>query len=150
MPQNAFNQLIGQATSANSTPVVLASDQSAIPVTVTPSTSGGAAIYRNLNVGATGASVKGTPGQAYGYVVGNQAGATRWLKLYNKATAPTVGTDTPVMTVQLPPGVSTGQFAISDGIAFGLGIGVGATQLLADADTTAPNANDVVLNLFYL
>jgi hypothetical protein len=127
-------------------------DNNPMPVTVagsTPVTSGGLALpYRNINLGATGVSVKGTAGQVYGWIVCNNATTARFLKLYNKATAPVVGTDAPAITVELPPN-STGQPFFPPGIAFPFGIGVGATQLVADADTTAPAANDVVLNLLY-
>lgn len=118
-------------------------------IQVVPGTSGGVALpYRNINLVATGVSVKGSAGQVYGWLISNNAASARFLKLYNKATAPVVGTDVPVITLEIPAS-STGQFFIGTGIAFPLGIGVGATQLVADNDTTAPNANDVILNLFY-
>lgn len=140
---------LGQKTMANSTPMVLASDQSAIPANLQPTTSGGASIYRSLSVVATGANVKASAGQIYGYYVANlNAASTRYLKIYDKASAPTVGTDTPVITIPIPAG-SAANVAFPNGIAFALGIGIGATTLIADADATAPSANEVVMNLFY-
>jgi hypothetical protein len=118
-------------------------------VSLQPTTSGGASIYRSLSVVATGASVKASAGQLYGYYVANlNASSTRYLKIYDKASAPTVGTDTPVITIPIPPG-SAANVAFPNGVAFALGIGVGATTLIADADATAPSANEVVVNLFY-
>lgn len=40
-------------------------------------------------------------------VTSNINAAARYLKLYNKASAPTVGTDTPVLTIPLPPAPPT-------------------------------------------
>lgn len=115
-----------------------------------PAASGGLSVYRNLSLVATGVSVKGSAGQLYGYYLFNASASVRFVKLYDKASAPTVGSDTPVLTIPLPAGSGAHLGPGSaNGIAFSLGIGIAATQLLADADTTAPAANDVVVNLFY-
>ncbi len=155
---------LGQATMASSLPVVVSSNQSAIPVSGTitanagtgtlsttqnPQTSGGLTIYRVLWPGnATGVTIKTSAGQIYGGYLFNVATTVRFVKLYNKATAPTVGTDTPVMTLCVPAGGGA-TFNWDKGIAFSSGIGVGVTNLVGDSDTTAPTANDVTINLFY-
>ena len=93
-------------------------------------------------------SVKATPGDV-GKISGfNAAAAKRYLKLYNKASAPTVGTDTPVFTLTLPAGApfnfDLGNHYFSTGIAYAL------TVNGADADTTALTAADVEsLNITY-
>jgi len=122
-------------------------------VTQTPATSGGLTIYRLLSAGTTNAnSVKASAGQVYGWYITNTNAAARFVKLYNKASAPTVGSDTPVMTLLIPGGTS-GSGAIAaefvSGIAFGTGIAIAITGLIADADTTAIGANDVIVNLMY-
>jgi hypothetical protein len=76
-----------------------------------------------------------------------------WLKFYNKATAPTVGTDVPVVTVGLPP-ESAGHIdwrdRKNDGLALGvLGLGIGLTADEADGDSASVGAGAVVVNLFY-
>lgn len=79
----------------------------------------------------------------------NNNAAARFLKLYNKATAPTVGTDTPVRTMRLPP---TAQFSFSFNppLYFSLGAGFGASTAAADADTGALTAGDLVaMNIDY-
>lgn len=48
--------------------------------------------------------VKATAGNIYSYVFSNNGGATAFVKLYNKATAPTVGTDTPLEVIPVPAG----------------------------------------------
>ena len=113
-----------------------------------PITSGGLSIYRSLSVVATGQSVKASAGQLYGYYVFNAATSVRYLKIYNTSSAPTVGTDTPVITIPLPAGAGA-TVEYSNGIAFATGIGIGATTALADASTDAPAANEVIVNLFY-
>ena len=113
-----------------------------------PRTTGGLSIHRTLDANATGVNVKGSAGMVYGIHVFNSAGATRYLKLYNKATTPTVGTDTPVLTIPIAAGAAR-DIPCPTGIVFTLGIGVGATTALADNSTTAPAANDVILDLLY-
>jgi len=76
-------------------------------------------------------------------VSGNNVNAAiRYLKIYNKATAPTVGTDTPVITMALEPlkpfHVDWGGHYFSAGIAYALTTGA------ADADTGALTAGDIL------
>lgn len=117
------------------------------PVNLQPTTSGGSSMYRNLDLGTTGQVVKNASGQLYGYYIYNNASATRFLKLYDKATAPT-NSDTPVMTYPIPAG-SAANVAFPNGVAFASGISVRATTGIADNDTGAPSTNDVVTNLNY-
>jgi hypothetical protein len=78
----------------------------------------------------------------------NTNAAVRYLKLYNKATAPTVGTDTPLLTLALLP-TSVFNFEIG-GLYFGLGLGFGLTTGEADSDTGAVSAGDITaLNLLH-
>lgn len=73
-----------------------------------------------------------------------------YLKFYNKATAPTVGTDTPVKTIYLP---ALAAFAIEwpTGYSFATGIAYALTTGSADNDTGALTAADVLgLNVDYV
>ncbi|TGP65458.1 hypothetical protein EN868_03145 [Mesorhizobium sp. M2D.F.Ca.ET.225.01.1.1] len=80
----------------------------------------------------------------------NTTGSAIYLKLYNKATSPTVGTDTPVLTIPIP---ASGFFSISLNTApyyFSTGISYALTGAAADADTTAVAAGAITgLNLLY-
>jgi len=125
-----------------------AANSTAIKISAAPATSGGLSIYRNISLVATGVNIKASAGQVYGLMIYNGATSTRFVKLYNKATAPTVGTDTPILTLPIPSGASVA-VDYSSGIAFGTGIGIGATQLVGDSDTTAPASNEVVVNVLY-
>lgn len=80
-------------------------------------------------------------------------GATiAFVKLYNKATAPTVGTDVPAMILPVPaavggvPGVCTLPIGYQ-GFRFALGLGIAITGGVADSDTTAVAAGQVKVML---
>ena len=75
--------------------------------------------------------------------------AVRYLKFYNKATAPTVGTDTPVLTIALAPSAAF-NITFPMGRYFATGIGYGLSTGSADNDTGALTAADIVgLNVNY-
>ena len=108
----------------------------------------GLSTYRSLDLGVTGQVIKSGAGQLYGWYIANNADAARFVKLYDKATAPT-GADTPIATIQVPAASAANAF--SDlGISFHHGISARASTAIADNDTGAPSANDVVINLFYV
>lgn len=95
-------------------------------------------------------SAKGSAGRLYAIQGYNAAAAVRYLKLYNKATSPTVGTDTPVKTMALPAGAGFA-FDWPVGYSFATGIAFALTTGSADADTGALTAADVLgLNLDYV
>lgn len=120
-----------------------------VTVNIAPATSGGLTIGRVISAASTnGTSVKGSAGQLYGYSFTNTNASFRYLKLYNKASSPSVGSDTPVITIGMP-GAMTGHVEYSNGIAFGTGIALALTTGLTDADTGAVAANEIVVNLFY-
>lgn len=86
-----------------------------------------------------------------GYLhVTNTAASARFVKLYDKATAPTVGTDTPIHTFAIPAGYCGSLGIPESGIRTSLGLGLGITAAIADTDTTAIAANEVVINGAYL
>lgn len=123
-------------------------------VTPQPHTTGGLTPFRSLDLDETEEEVKASAGQVYGLIFTNTATSTRWLKFYNATAANvTVGTTTPVMTIGLPGNSSddiSGLFNSGGmGIAFDTAITVAATTGLADNDTGAPGANEVIVNIFY-
>lgn len=78
-------------------------------------------------------------------VIGNSTATGYFLKLYNKATPPTCGTDTPVQTVPVPAN-QTLPIDFGNGTIFPLGLGFCLTGAIADNDTTAAAAG-VAVNL---
>lgn len=105
---------------------------------VQPDVAGGYTHARLQSAATTNAtSVKATAGQVYAIEVGNNhATNVAYLKLYNKASAPTVGTDTPVETILLPPRVPR-DIVFDAGAPFTTGIAYAITGAAGDADTTA-------------
>lgn len=116
-----------------------------------PSLSAVASIFRSLDLDESEEEVKATAGRLLGYYFANlHATAWRYLKFYNATAASvTVGTTAPVLTLPLPPN-QAGHLSLAHVPAFATAITVAATTGLADADTGAPGANEVVLNLIYL
>ena len=105
-------------------------------------------------VSAAGASqdatlVKNGAATLYGIKGYNASASIRYLKLYNKASAPTVGTDTPRLTLALPPAAAFA-FDWPQGLAFATGLGFGLVTAAADNSTASVTAGDVVgLNIEY-
>lgn len=70
-----------------------------------------------------------------------------FIKFYNKASAPTVGTDTPILTIELAP---LSYFDEPLDFYFATGIGYGLTSAIADNDTGAVASGDITgLNVLY-
>lgn len=119
-----------------------------------PHTAGGLAIFRSLDLDETEEDVKTAAGQVYSVIITNIATTTRFVKFYNATAANvSVGTTTPVITIPVPGNASDDTTLVWNnggmGIAFDTAICVAATTGLADNDTGAPAANDVVINVFY-
>ncbi len=86
------------------------------------------------------------PATLCGYALANLAVAARFVKFYDKATAPVVGTDVPKRTVELPASTMLAADFFR-GKEFKLGLWVTVTNLGTDADNTAPAANDVLVTV---
>lgn len=118
------------------------------------STAGGVALVnRLLSAAATtnATSVKASVGRVYKIRGYNAKAAAVYLKLYNKASAPTVGTDTPVATIYLPASSSFEIDFDGLGMSFSAGIAYALTLAGADADTTALVAGDILaMNVWYV
>lgn len=123
-------------------------------VGVVPRTTGGLAIgpgsgVKQISAASTNAtSVKASAGQVFGWYIYNDGAAEVYFKIYDKASAPTVGTDVPDIVLVIPAGAAANVFS-DIGIAFGTGIATAITTGAADSDTGAVAASQVIANLFY-
>lgn len=120
--------------------------------TPTAATSGGCTIASTVSAASTNAtSTKASAGQVYSVVVTNTNAAVRYFKLYNKASAPTVGTDTPVFRVAIPASTTGGGIVIpvEIGMTLTTGIAWAVTTGAPDSDTGAVGANELLVNLCY-
>lgn len=95
-------------------------------------------------------SVKASGGTIYSINISNTGATARYVKLYNKASAPTVGIDVPVLTIP----VAAGGIVLLDlgavGLRLGAGIALAITAGAADADTAAVGASEVKMAIAYL
>jgi hypothetical protein len=123
-------------------------------VTLQGHTAGGLSIFRSLDIDETEEEVKATAGVLYFIHAMNMVATARYLKFYNATTANvTVGTTTPVLTFPIPANSTTGAgftVSIPQGLTFGTAITVACTTGVADNDTGAPGANDVIINIGYM
>lgn len=94
--------------------------------------------------------VKSSAGTLFSILITSTSASVRYLKLYNKASAPTVGTDVPVITVTIPAGGTLTLDGGTLGVRFGTGIGLAITGAAADNDTTAIAAGEIKLATNYL
>jgi opacity protein-like surface antigen len=91
----------------------------------------------HLVLGVQGTSLSATP---------------TYVKLYDKLTAPTCGTDTPTKRLMIP-GASAGtigaaiNYNFTAGVRFVNGIGLCVTTGIGDSDTTAPAATTFTVNI---
>ena len=141
-------QRIKPAVGADGTAVDV-SDAAPMPAKLAPTTSGGLTIFKSIDLDETEEEVKATAGQVYEIIVANTNASARYLKFYNATAATvTVGTTVPVMTLYVPQGVHP-PISIPAGIAFDTAITVAATTGVADNDTGAPGANEIILTVLY-
>lgn len=107
---------------------------------------------RLVSAASTNATVVKASAGAVGFIYAvNLNAAVRYLKLYNKASAPTVGTDTPVATLPIPASTTGAGFMIPipNGVAFTTGIAYATTTGAADSDTAAVAANEIFVWMGY-
>lgn len=122
------------------TPVTLAAGTAAIGTLATPA---GSALSVVSTASTNAANHKSTAGNLFEISVSNPTATAAYVKLYNKATAPTVGTDVPVMTIVAPATSATQtqsqvNLTFSQiGKRFPLGIGMAITAGPLATDTAA-------------
>lgn len=149
---NTTNIAVNNGVVSNSTMrVTLASDgtgQLALAAALSGSQRGLTAIQYLSAASTNATNVKASAGNLYNLQAFNNGAAPRYLKIYDKATAPTVGTDTPKHTYMIPPG---GGVVVQNpvGMTYSAGIGFAITAVMTVADTTVVVANEVIVNFEY-
>ena len=111
----------------------------------------GARPYHCISAGAANQDsqvVLARAGSILGISVANSNAAVRYVKIYDKATAPT-SSDTPIKTLIAPPGGGNNP-AVPHGIAVANGIAIRITTGLADNDTGAAGSGEVSVDLEYV
>lgn len=109
--------------------------------TVTANPPAGSSIGVVTTAGLNASVQKASAGNLFEISVSNPTATAAFLKLYNKASAPTVGTDIPLYTIPIP---ATGHIALEFGDLgkrFTAGIAMAVTGAIAATDTTNTVAN---------
>lgn len=118
-------------------------------VVLKPEATGGSLMTKIISAASTNATaVKASASSVVGIDVYNSGAAVCFLKLYNKASAPVVGTDTPVKVIAIPPGAPR-EINRPLGEAFTVGLAYAITTGFADADTGAVTAGQVTGSIDY-
>ncbi len=113
------------------------------PVTSTPLTPTTASVATTASTNA--AVVRSAAGTVFNVSASNPTATPAFVKLYNKSTAPTVGTDVPLITVPVAANSAVSFDLGSLGTRFGSGIGRAVTGAIAATDTTNAVAGVQVL-----
>lgn len=104
-----------------------------------------------LSAASTNATnIKASAGTLHSITAINTTATIYYLKLYDKATAPTCGTDTPVHTLPVPASATAAGLTVNPflGLNFANGIGFCLVGGIADNDT-ANAATGVAINVGY-
>lgn len=110
----------------------------------------GAATVAKFTSAATtnAASTKASAGRLLGWHFYNTTASAKYFRFFNKASAPTMGTDSPAFVVVIPANSAVFN-NLPVGIAFSTGIAIACTGAVADLDTTVTAANDVIGSFYY-
>ena len=148
----------GASTNAEALTVLLGGNTpTASPTAVmgSPSTTGGGYSTQHLISGGSSAattnatSVKTTATNVGSFTLVNNSASWRYFKVYNKASAPTVGTDTPVRVFGMPPG-SCITHNFPHGLRLTTGLAYAITAGIANTDATAIGAGECSASIDYL
>ena len=116
---------------------------------VASTTSSGVTVY-TLNSAATtnATSIKTSGANLYSIVANNASATTKYVRLFNKASAPTMGTDIPVLVFAVPA-TNTKEFTFTPAARLATGLAIAITSGAAATDNTAVAAGDVQLYITY-
>lgn len=117
-------------------------------ITATDDPAGKPPAFRVMSAATTNATVvKTAAGSFFGFQLSNVAAYDVFLKLYDKATAPVVGTDVPKVTLRIKAQWDR-DYIDNIGVNFVNGIAYAITKGITDADATAVALNDCTGQLF--
>jgi hypothetical protein len=119
---------------------------------ILPSVNFGYALYHTLvsAAGTNATSVKAGQASIGTIILSNTSLSTKFVKFFNKASAPTVGTDTPVLQFAVSAGQTLDVSTSFAGLRLSTGFAYAITGGSALLDTTAVAAGDVLVNITYV
>lgn len=120
-----------------------------IPVEICPNGGGGCTIYYLTSAATTnGVNIKASAGNVYSVVATNTNASVRYLRLYNVAGAPTVGTTATKLCFAIP-GNGGIVVPLANSLAFTVGIAISLTTGAADTNTSAVAADELKITIGY-
>lgn len=106
--------------------------------------------YNVVTAASTNAAfIKASAGTLYELTISNVTATASYIKIYNKASAPTVGTDVPVLTIPAPANSTVSMEFGALGKRLGTGIAIAATAAIAATDTAVTVAG-IQINASYI
>lgn len=127
--------------------VTLADDGTGI-VGLFPRTSGGLTTFHLVSAATTNATnIKASAGQVYGWYIYNSNASARKVAFHNTAGTPTAGASI-YFSLVIPP-TSGANVEFTQGLVFATGIAITTVTGLADSDSAAVGANDLIINIWY-
>ena len=103
--------------------------------------------FRIISINTTNSTnIKSSAGRLYYLWASNIASSVRYIKIFAKASAPTVGTDYPFHTWALPAGWAGVLVATDMGEFISPGVGFAITTGYGDLDTAATAFGEVFVN----
>jgi hypothetical protein len=132
--------------------VVIATDQpnltTPLNVTIQSAATGGDTTFHLVSAGTTNATnIKASAGKVTGWFIYNSNAAARKVCFHNTSGSPTAGASV-FFSLMIPP-TSGANVSFPNGIDFSTGIAITTVTGLADSDTAAVAANDLIINIFY-
>lgn len=109
-------------------------------------------VFKLISAASTNATIfRAAPTWVGRFIMWNNAATMRFVKLYDLAVAPTVGTSVPLITLGVPAGSAVSIGGWIEGLVshkFVNGFALAITANAPDADATVVAANDVGVNFF--
>lgn len=121
----------------------------------TASTGGAASLFKLIAANSNNSTLISTGTHTvYGAQLAGLGSAPAYLKIYDKATAPTCGTDTPVKVLMIPAAATAANGAGSNvslpyGVTISLGLGICVVTGIADNDNTSVASATFIINIDY-
>lgn len=133
-----------------SIPVIAAPNSPAATSSIVASTTTAGTLLYTVNSAAStnAANIKTSAANVYGLSVMNTSATTKYVRLFNLTTAPTMGTSVPIMVVAVPA-TSSKEIQYVPALRFNTGLAVAITGGAAATDNTAVAAGDVQLLVSY-
>jgi len=120
----------------------------ATQATPTTATSGGPTTYHLVSAATTNlTNIKASAAQLYGWYIYNSNAAARKVAFHDSASTPTAGAA--IYFSLVIPATSGANVFLPHGIPFASGLGISTVTGLADNDTAAVAANDLIINLWF-